>query len=175
MNSTLIIFSTTDGQTQAICKEIASVINRDNEVEVISLENVLNINLSNYKQIVLGASIRYGKHDSAVYKFIKNNISILNKKKAVFFTVNAVARKPEKDSPETNPYIQKFLKLSNWNPALIGVFAGKIDYPKYNFVDKQIIRFIMWLTKGPTDTSQTYEFTNWGKVKEFANEIILLK
>jgi menaquinone-dependent protoporphyrinogen oxidase len=89
--------------------------------------------------------------------------------------VNAVARKPEKDSPETNPYIQKFLKLSNWNPALIGVFAGKIDYPKYNFVDKQMIRFIMWLTKGPTDTSQTYEFTNWGKVKEFANEIILLK
>jgi len=175
MNSTLIIFSTTDGQTQAICKEIASVINRNNKVEVISLENLLNINLSNYKQIVLGASIRYGKHDPAVYKFIKNNISILNKKKAIFFTVNAVARKPEKDSPETNPYIQKFLKLSNWKPALMGVFAGKIDYPKYNFVDKQMIRFIMWLTKGPTDTSQTYEFTNWEKVKEFANEIILLK
>ena len=29
----------------------------------------------------------------------------------------------------------------------------------------------MFITKGPTDTSQTYEFTNWNKVKNFALEI----
>ncbi len=81
--------------------------------------------------------------------------------------MNVVARKPEKNTPETNPYMKKFLELSLWKPQQLGVFAGKIDYPKYRFFDKTMIRFIMWMTKGPTDTSGTYEFTNWQQVEEF--------
>ena len=101
---------------------------------------------------------------------IKN---ILDTKESVFFSVNVVARKLEKNTPDTNPYIQKFLKISKWRPKKIGVFAGKVDYPKYNFLDKYIIKFIMFITKGPTDTSQTYEFTDWSKVDNFAKEIWL--
>ena len=29
----------------------------------------------------------------------------------------------------------------------------------------------MFITKGPTDTSMTYEFTDWDKVKLFADAI----
>ena len=29
----------------------------------------------------------------------------------------------------------------------------------------------MFITKGPTDTKKTYEFTNWDNVKTFAKEI----
>jgi len=65
----------------------------------------------------------------------------------------------------------KFLKKTNWEPNNKAVFAGKIDYPKYGFIDKQIIRFIMILTNGPTDTSKSYEFTDWSKVDQFAREI----
>ena len=56
----------------------------------------------------------------------------------------------------------------SWEPALVGVFGGKIDYPKYGFVDKTMIRFIMWMTKGPTDPTGTFEFTNWDDVEKFA-------
>ena len=75
-------------------------------------------------------------------------------------------------TPETNPYMKKFLELSGWKPDKLGVFAGKIDYPKYGFFDKQIIRLIMLITKGPTDTSQTYEFTDWEKVREFSRQLL---
>ena len=34
-----------------------------------------------------------------------------------------------------------------------------------------MIRLIMWITNGPTDISKTYEFTDWDKVEEFAQEI----
>ena len=99
------------------------------------------------------------------------NKDILDRKENIFFSVNVVARKPEKSKPETNPYIKKFLKTSRWKPQKIGVFAGKVDYPKYNFFDKYIIKFIMYITKGPTDTSQTYEFTDWAKVDDFARQL----
>ena len=29
----------------------------------------------------------------------------------------------------------------------------------------------MFITKGPTDTSQSYEFTDWSKVERFAKEV----
>ena len=53
----------------------------------------------------------------------------------------------------------------------IAVFAGKVDYPNYNVFDKYIIKLIMFITKGPTDTSQSYEFTDWSKVDSFARDI----
>ena len=67
--------------------------------------------------------------------------------------------------------IRKFLKISKWTPKKIGVFAGKVDYPSYGLFDKYIIKLIMFITKGPTDTSQSYEFTDWKKVDVFAKEL----
>ena len=96
----------------------------------------------------------------------------ISSKENAFFSVNVVARKPEKNTPETNPYVKKFLLKTSWKPRSLEVFAGKIDYPKYNFVDKHMIRFIMWMTKGPTNTNNTYEFTDWDMIDSFAKKVI---
>ena len=171
MSSYLIIYSSTDGHTKTICERIKFFLNDGNLVELFSLEEAKKINLSNFKKIIIGASIRYGKHSKELYEFINSNKNILNQKKCAFFSVNVVARKPEKNTVETNPYINKFIKISKWKPNKIGVFAGKVDYPNYNFFDKYIIKFIMFVTKGPTDTSRSYEFTDWSKVDEFSKEL----
>jgi menaquinone-dependent protoporphyrinogen oxidase len=164
----LIIYSTTDGQTVSIAEKIGEVLENS---KVISVTDAESLNLNDFETIVIGASIRYGKHKPEVYKFIKDNLGILDAKKNAFFSVNVVARKPEKNTPDTNPYMQKFLELSKWSPKSLSVFAGKIDYPQYKFVDKQMIRFIMWMTKGPTDINGTFEFTDWKKVESFAKEL----
>ena len=166
-----IIYSSTDGQTKKICEVIKEYLSNKEQHELIPIDNILNVNLENFDSIIIGASIRYGKHTPKIVKFVKNNFHILKTKKNAFFSVNVVARKHGKDTPDTNPYIQKFLKKTKWKPGKLGVFAGKVDYPKYNFFNKQIIRFIMFITKGPTDTKKTYEFTNWDNVKSFAKEI----
>ena len=173
MYQNLIIYSTTDGQTIKICERILSVIGDSNNTKIISVNNAKNENISRYKNIILGASIRYGKHKDELYEFIKSNCDCLIEADAAFFSVNVVARKPEKNTPATNPYVQKFLSLSEWQPTKIAVFAGKIDYPSYNFLDKFMIRLIMWITKGPTDTKNVYEFTNWDDVDNFAKKINL--
>ena len=170
MEKSLLIYSTVDGQTEAICKRMASCAKNTN-VDVMSISNVRN--LDDYKTIIIGASIRYGKYRNELYNFINENLLVLESKKNAFFSVNVVARKPEKNSPDTNPYVIKFLEKINWKPKNIEVFAGKIDYPKYKFIDKYSIKFIMWVTKGPTDTSQSYEFTDWNKVEAFAENLNL--
>ena len=169
MNS-LIIYSTTDGQTKKICETIKDNSINKSSYEVISLNEAFYKEIEKYDQIIIGASIRYGRHSPRVYKFIKENKNILEKKKTAFFSVNVVARKPEKSTPETNPYIRKFLKKSSWQPKKVGVFAGKIDYPRLGFINRNVIRLIMLITKGPTDIKNTYEFTDWQKVKKFTTE-----
>lgn len=170
MLNRLLIFSSVDGHTKKICNRIKSSL-EDSVTTLIDLNEVSNINIEEYDQIIIGASIRYGKHRPELYKFIENNHHLLESKKSAFFTVNIVARKPEKNSPETNPYMKKFLKLSKWKPDTLEVFAGRLEYPKYGFIDKYTIRFIMWITNGPTDVNGTFEFTDWDKVDEFAKKI----
>ena len=171
MSKFLIIYSTTDGHTKKICQRIKNFLTDENLVELLSLENSKKVNISDFEKIIIGASIRYGKHSKELYKFINLNKNILDKKRSAFFSVNVVARKPEKNTAETNPYINKFLKISKWKPNKISVFAGKVDYPNYNFLDKFIIKLIMLITGGPTDTSQSYEFTDWSKVDDFSAEL----
>ena len=169
MNS-LIIYSTTDGQTKKICETLKENSIDKNFYEIISLEEAFHKEIERYEKIIIGASIRYGRHNPKIYEFIKMNKEVLEKKKSAFFSVNVVARKSEKNTPGTNPYIIKFLKKSEWQPKKLGVFAGKIDYPRLSFINKIAIRLIMFITKGPTNTNNTYEFTDWQRVKKFINE-----
>ena len=171
MINTLIIYSTTDGQTKLICNKIISENFKQDEVRLCSLADSSKEDLSKYKKIIIGASIRYGKHNAELLKFTNINNDLLNKIKSAFFSVNVVARKPEKNKSSTNPYVKKFLDKTLWRPNKVQVFAGKVNYPSYKFFDKHIIRFIMWLTKGPTDISKSYEFTNWNDVTEFGKII----
>ena len=115
--------------------------------------------------------MRYGYHRKNVYKFIKDNIEKLDKLKTVFFSLNLTARKPEKSTPETNPYIKKFLKKVKWEPTLKEVFAGRLDYPSLDPLNKLAILFIMFITNGPKDTSKTYELTDWKKVEKLTKLI----
>ncbi len=173
MESTLIIYSSTDGQTKNICSRIGEFLSNDIPAKIISLSDATKNDIEKYDRVIIGASIRYGKHRKELFEFIETNLDELTKKENAFFSVNVVARKSEKNTPETNPYMQKFLLKTSWVPQRLAVFAGKIDYPKYNFFDKQMIRFIMWVTKGPTNIKNTYEFTDWNKVDSFAKELII--
>ena len=167
----LILYSTVDGHTKHICEYISEKLNKKKEITIASIEESNQYNLSDFSEIVLGASVRYGYHRKNVYEFINTNKETLEKKKTAFFSLNLTARKPEKNTPETNPYIIKFLKKVEWEPTIKGVFAGRLDYPSLDCANKLAILFIMVITNGPKDISQVYELTDWKKVDELIESI----
>ena len=172
MKKTAVIYSSTDGHTIKICEKIIETIKHESIISLSSIEEADSLDLESFDFILVGASIRYGNHKANLFSFIKNNLESLNKKDTAFFNVNAVARKEDKNTPATNPYLIKFLKKVAWKPTLLEVFAGKISYPKYHFFDKHMIRFIMWMSKGPTDPSKVFEFTDWKKVESFGKKVL---
>jgi menaquinone-dependent protoporphyrinogen oxidase len=172
MANILIVYSTTDGHTRNIGLRLKQVIEQqDHRVTLISIADRDNIAMEAFDKIVIGASIRYGKHGKRVNGLIMRNKHILESKPSAFFSVNLVARKPEKSQPETNPYLRKFLTQISWQPKVLAVFAGKIDYQKYRFWERQIIRLIMLVTKGPINPKTAIDFTNWNQVEAFGKRV----
>ena len=175
MSKILVLYSTTDGHTRTICERLQQVMaQQGNAVTVTPLAQADGLDLAGFDKIVIGASIRYGKHQPIVKQFIERHQALLERRANAFFTVNIVARKPEKNRPDTNPYLIKFLRTLSWQPRLLGVFAGKLDYPRYRFMDRFMIRLIMFMTNGPTDPKAVIEFTDWQQVEAFGLQVCAL-
>jgi len=168
----LLAYASTDGHTLRICERMAKVLQGlGAQITIKRLAEVQATELATFDRVVVGASIRYGHHQPQVAQFIARHQRQLESRPSAFFSVNIVARKPGKNRPDTNPYLKKFLKTIDWKPALLGVFAGKLDYPRYGFLDRQMIRLIMLITHGPTNPDAVVEFTDWAQVEAFAHDV----
>ena len=172
MKPTLIAYSTTDGHTLRIAERLQTfLLNQQLPVQLMPVREAHDLDLSSFGVLVVGASIRYGRHQQEVFRFIEKHGAALQGQPSVFFSVNVVARKPAKRTAQTNPYVRKFLGQIAWKPHHVAIFAGKIDYPRYGWLDRQVIRLIMMMTKGPTDVRSCTEFTDWDQVDALAREV----
>jgi menaquinone-dependent protoporphyrinogen oxidase len=170
----LLLYSTVYGLSKQICERIqASLLAKGERAEVAALADGA-VDPAAFDAIVIGASIKHGKHHPSVLEFIRANQRLLEAKPSALFSVNLVARKPAKNTPQTNPYVKRLLARSPWKPTLTGVFAGELDYSRYGPVDKYMMRFVMWINKGPTDFNTRVQFTNWDEVERFAGQVALL-
>ena len=174
MAKILLVYSSVYGHTRRICDRMqAKLTELGQQVEQVPVAGGA-ANPAGYDAVLIGASIRNGKHNPAVLEFIARHKAVLDEKPSAFFSVNLVARKPHKNRPETNPYTKAFVAKSPWQPRLLGVFGGDLDYQRYTPFDRNVIRFIMWLTKGPTDPQTKAEYTDWDEVERFATRFAAL-
>ncbi|STJ46809.1 protoporphyrinogen oxidase [Escherichia coli] len=141
---TLILFSTRDGQTREIASYLASELKELGiQADVANVHRIEEPQWENYDRVVIGASIRYGHYHSAFQEFVKKHATRLNSMPSAFYSVNLVARKPEKRTPQTNSYARKFLMNSQWRPDRCAVIAGALRYPRYRWYDRFMIKLIM--------------------------------
>jgi menaquinone-dependent protoporphyrinogen oxidase len=92
----------------------------------------------------------------------------------VLISVNLTARKKGRQSARNNPYLRKCIDRHELAPVAAFAIAGRLDYPKYRWFDRQMIRLIMAMTGGPADGVSTIEYTNWAQVDSVAGEIAAL-
>jgi menaquinone-dependent protoporphyrinogen oxidase len=174
MANILLLYSSVYGHTRRISDRIRTTLEAAGDQVELAPVTATGVDPGRYDAILVGASIRNGKHNPAVMEFIDRHKPLLDAKPSGFFSVNLVARKPHKNTPETNPYTKAFVAKSPWQPKLLGVFGGDLDYQRYTAFDRNVIRFIMWLTKGPTDPQTKDEYTDWTEVERFAKRFAAL-
>lgn len=174
MPGTLLLYSSVYGLSKQICERIqAGLARRGQHADVAPLVGHA-VDPQAYDALVIGASIKHGKHHPSVLEFIRANKRLLESRPSALFSVNLVARKPAKNTPQTNPYLKRLIAQSPWKPKLQAVFAGELDYSRYGPIDKHMMRLVMWINNGPTDFGAKVQFTDWDAVERFAGQVAQL-
>ena len=169
-----LFYASRDGQSRRIAERIAArlaergipVLPRDLATAMPSPHL-----LGEARLIVAVAAVRYGKHLREAERFLALYRTLNPPPPLVLLSVSLVARKPGKDTAEGNIYLRKSIARHRLNPALAMCFAGRLDYARYGWLDKQIIRLIMRLTGGPTEPDACVEYTAWDVVDDVARRI----
>ena len=169
-----LFYATRDGQSRQIAERIAA---RFGETGVAVLPHDLGLAVPSPAEfaasrlVTLVAAVRYGTHLPEAERFLAAYRQLRAPPPLVFVSVNLTARKPGKDTVDGNRYLRKTIARHRLHPALATAVAGRLDYPRYGWFDRQIIRLIMMLTGGPTDPRSSVEFTAWAAVDDIAARI----
>ena len=171
----LLLYASHDGQARRIATRIAAcmaehgkgVLLRDLAMGVPEAEDFAAAPL-----IAVVAAVRYGRHLPAAEGVLAAYSHAGWKAPLIFVSVNLTARKPGRNTVETNQYLRTSLRRHGIVPAFATAVAGRLDYPRYGWLDRQIIRLIMKLTGGPTDLRSCTEFTDWQAVVAIAQRIM---
>ena len=171
-----IAYATRDGQSERIAQRIAARLgDKGTTTEISPLSRGAPPKIEAHSDANIAVlPVRYGRVLPEGQTFLAAYAIREDVPPLALAVVNLVARDPSRRTPETNPYLRKALARSGLQPALATAFAGRLNYPIYGFVDKQMIRLIMAMTGGVADGRSDIEYTDWAQVDEFATAVMAL-
>lgn len=175
MPDILIVYASRDGHTRSITQRMQQRLDdRGAEVRLVDVHSASDLDPSAFRIVAVGGSVVYGKHDPQLAAFLADNAGRLSDCRTAFFSVNLIARKPEKRTIEGNVYVRKFLDALPVKPDHVEIIAGKLDYPSYGFLDRIMIQLTMKFTDGPTDRSTVIDYTDYDQVDAFADRLLAM-
>ena len=169
-----LFYATRDGQSRRIAERIANRLAEHGiAARTIDLAGASPASSSPAaaRLVVVVAAVRYGRLLPEAEQFLARNRTL---PRLVLLSVNLTARKPGKDTVEGNVYLRKSIARHRLAPVLALAIAGRLDYSRYGWLDRQLIRFIMMLTGGPTDPATCIDYTPWDVVDDVALRIAAL-
>ncbi len=169
-----ILYASREGQTASIAARITELfeVAGPYQCDCLDLEHLPeDFSLDHYQAVVMGCSIHYGHFAPVFRHFVAAHTERLNAMPTAFFSVSLVARKPGKDTPETNVYTRKFLEKTAWQPNYCVAFAGAVKYDLYRWWDRLMVQLIMAMGKGETGRHAHVEYTDWDAVARFVQQV----
>jgi len=173
-----LFYATRDGQSRRIAERIAARLGEMGifaEPQDLALGMPAPQGLAEIQPVVVVMAVRYGRHLPEAERFLAAYRALKNPPPLVLLSVNLTARKPGKRTAEGNVYLRKTIAQYRLAPILAMAIAGRLEYPRYHWFDRQAIRFIMLLTGGPTDPTTSVEYTPWDEVDDVARRIAALR
>ena len=170
MSRVLLIHASFDGQTRKIAERVRQVLaSAGHAVTLCSAgEGEPAFALERYDAVMVGAGIRYGHHSRALERRVREHRAHLYDRPNGFFSVCLSAGGPGAKPEVARGYIDDFCSRTGWVPAHCTSFAGALRYREYNPFIRMLMRFIVGMAGGNTDTSRDYEYTDWQAVERFA-------
>ncbi len=182
MKPILIAYATHEGQARRVAGHLVSTLGGlGRAVECCDVVDVrAPLHWESYGGCILVASVHRGEHQREMVDFVKGHRRELGGLPSVFLSVcmaeavveDAAHTAPEREraAREAQTQIQRFFDRTGWTPTASHAVAGSIAYSQYGFVMRHVMKRIASKAGLSTDTSRDHQYTDWGKVEDFARE-----
>lgn len=174
----LVVYGSNYGQTAKIALRIAERLRerRASEVTVLCGDELpLGLAVDEYDGVIVGASVRLGRHQEYMERFVREHARELAAMPAVFFSVSgSAAGKSREERREADDAVSRFLGATGWRAFEVATFGGAIAYTKYDFLTRWLMRSLARRKGVSTDISRDHELTDWQAVDRFADRFLTL-
>jgi menaquinone-dependent protoporphyrinogen oxidase len=167
----LVLYGTTDGQTAKIARSIAEALRAlgDDADEIEA--GTAAPRPEDYAGVLVAASVRGGRYQRPVGKWVRRHATVLNGQPTAFVSVClGVLQQDARVQQEFAAIIDRFFAATGWRPTVTKTVAGALAYTRYNPFMRWIMKRVAREAGGDTDTSRDHEYTDWPDVRAFAGE-----
>lgn len=169
--SALVAFHSSEGQTARIAERVADRL-RDAGlgVELTRVESAAPPD--RFDVVVLGDPIHATHHSRAMRRYITEHLRALEDRPSALFQVSLTSANPDEAHTATaHALVQELLDETEWDPDIVGMFAGALAYTQYGWLKRRVMRAIAKREGGDTDTHHDHEYTDWDAVDRFAADV----
>ena len=171
MSTILVVFHTSEGQTARIADHIGAVLrSRGDDVEVHDVAGAPAP--ESFDGVVVGDSIHAVHHSKPLTRYLQDHVAVLNKVPSALFQVSLTSANSDEDhTANAQHLVQELLDRTDYDPDLVGLFAGALVYTQYGWFKRRVMRAISRREGGNTDMTHDYEYTDWSAVEQFARDV----
>lgn len=175
MANIFVLWSGPWGQTRRIVQAIEEEVRKaGHRLEVVDADNPPRGWIFSKADALLVVAALEGDHYSEKLRaLLKHQIARLQATPSAFVSVSLPAAVPEKQAL-AKQHMDGLLAEIGWQPALQLSAAAALRYPEYSFLLRRKLKRMAQEVGLPTDTSQTYEYTDWDQVRAFAGQLLEL-
>ena len=177
MSKVLVVYATKEGQTGKIARHMARTHEAAGHTAVLfDADHQSTPDLDSFDVIVVGSPVHARGYARSVVRFVRTHRAALERVRSAFFSVGlAIASRTSDGRAQTLELVEQFVTQTGWRPPRVELVAGALQYSKYNFLVRYVMRRISAKEGGDTDTSRDYEYTDWNAVGRFISELALEK
>jgi menaquinone-dependent protoporphyrinogen oxidase len=176
MNSILVVYGTTDGQTRKIAEYIAATLNsRGTEVELVdSGAPGAALVQPVYTAAIVCGSLHQHRYQASLLHFVRDNREWLAGIPAAFVTVSlTVVLNDQPSRDELQELANAFFHECGWKPATTRHVAGALRYSQYDYFKRMIIKLIARQRGVDADATQDHEYTDWEDLTRFVDDFLV--
>lgn len=174
MKNFLILYDSVNGQTQKIAHAIEEKLKFEGHWVTLNTPRDFTGSLKKFDGIIVGGPVRMQRYPKDLRKWVSIHVKDLRHKKTAFFSVclGILQKENIKVQQEERQIAENFLRLHNWKPDLVDIFAGALSYTQYGWLTKMVMRFIALRAGGSIDTHRDHEYTDWNQVRLFVEKFL---
>jgi menaquinone-dependent protoporphyrinogen oxidase len=167
----LIVFHSVEGQSARIATAIGTELwARGVDAEIWPAETAPAPD--GYDGIVVGDSIHGGRHSASLRRYLREHRDALHDLPVGLFQVSLTSANDDAEHRETaHGLVEQLEQETDLAPVVVAMLAGRLAYSQYGWLKKRLMRWISRREGGDTDMSQDYEYTDWGVVRSFADDV----